>query len=631
MLSFPPESRSMNSFLGWLHVDATRPNADLHAQMAATTSAEWRVLLDSPPAGVSVALPLGDALASGDIAVLVCGAPRWRDAELAGLARERGQAAALRAAYERAGERLVEVMGGAFALAIVDRAQRRVLAAVDPLGIEPLCYAQTEHGLVFGRSVSLVAAHPHVDAALDLQSIYDYLYFHAVPSPQTIVRGVRKLEPGQLLDQRDGRLTLTTYWQPEFAARAPATEQACAAELRALLEQAVREQASTAERTGAFLSGVDSSTVAGMLARAGQKPARTFTIGFAADGYDEVSYARTSARHFGTQAEEYYLSAEDVAAAIPKIAAHYDEPFGNSSAVPVYCCARLARERGVSRMLAGDGGDELFGGNSRYAKMNVFEWYQRAPSPLRALARVAFSRGDSERGLWPLRKARSYVQQAMVPMPDRLQSYNHFSRSLAADILHPELLANIDLGRPLAQLRATYATPRDADVIDRMLFLDWKFTLADNDLRKVGGMCELAGVEVRYPWLDDRLVDFSTRLPARWKVRGQQLRWFVKRALTGFLPDEVIHKPKHGFGLPFGVWMATHPGLKELAGDSLASLRRRALLRADYIDELQRRHREEHAHYYGEFIWVLVMLEQWLTQREARAAAMPRQLRAVGA
>jgi asparagine synthase (glutamine-hydrolysing) len=207
-----------------------------------------------------------------------------------------------------------------------------------------------------------------------------------------------------------------------------------------------------------------------------------------------------------------------------------------------------------------------------------------------------------------------------VPLPDRLQSYNYFSRFAPQSILHPQLLAAVNLARPLEQLRSTWQAAGDADTVDRMLFLDWKFTLADNDLRKVGRMCELAGMSVRYPWLDDRVVALSMRLPGSWKVRGRELRWFVKRALRGFLPEEVIHKPKHGFGLPFGVWMRTHDRLRQLAGDSLASLRRRDLVRPDYIDELQRLHREEHAPYFGEFIWVLMMLEQWLAAHENTAS-----------
>jgi len=146
-----------------------------------------------------------------------------------------------------------------------------------------------------------------------------------------------------------------------------------------------------------------------------------------------------------------------------------------------------------------------------------------------------------------------------------------------------------------------------------MLYLDWHHTLADNDLRKVNRMCDLAGIEVEYPMLDDRLVEFSTRVSSARKMPRNRLRDFYKRAVANFLPHQIIDKQKHGFGLPFGVWMAEHPGLQELAQDNLSRMRRRRYVRTEFIDEIIRRHREQHAGYYGEFIWVLMMLELWLT------------------
>jgi asparagine synthase (glutamine-hydrolysing) len=168
-------------------------------------------------------------------------------------------------------------------------------------------------------------------------------------------------------------------------------------------------------------------------------------------------------------------------------------------------------------------------------------------------------------------------------------------------------------------LQQEYATPQADSPIDRMLFMDWKFTLHDNDLVKVNTMCSLAGVDVAYPMLDPALVDFSMRLPPRWKVRDGELRWFYKRAMRGFLPDEILGKTKHGFGLPFGVWMRTHEGLRALARDSLESLAGRGYFRPEFLREALRLHREGHASFYGELVWILTVLELWL-QRNAPAA-----------
>ena len=147
-----------------------------------------------------------------------------------------------------------------------------------------------------------------------------------------------------------------------------------------------------------------------------------------------------------------------------------------------------------------------------------------------------------------------------------------------------------------------------------MLYLDLKITLADNDLRKVTRACELAGVEARYPLLDERLVDLSTRVPTPLKLKGQKLRYFFKKALRDFLPQETLKKAKHGFGVPCGLWMKNHSGMRELAYDSLSSLRERNILAGPYIDQLRHLHQTEHADYYGVMIWVLMTLEQWLQQ-----------------
>jgi asparagine synthase (glutamine-hydrolysing) len=166
-------------------------------------------------------------------------------------------------------------------------------------------------------------------------------------------------------------------------------------------------------------------------------------------------------------------------------------------------------------------------------------------------------------------------------------------------------------------LQDAYFRADSGHPINRMLHLDLKFTLADNDLRKVSGMCEAAGIVVRYPLLDEALVDFSGQLPIPYKVRGQRLRWFFKEALKDLLPRKIITKTKHGFGLPFGVWALSHPPLRELVDDTLNKLADRGYLRTEYINNIRRQHAEEHSTYFGKMIWVMLMLEQWLEAHDA--------------
>jgi asparagine synthase (glutamine-hydrolysing) len=311
------------------------------------------------------------------------------------------------------------------------------------------------------------------------------------------------------------------------------------------------------------------------------------------------------------------MTPEEVLDAVPRIARAYPDPFGNESAVAVYACARMARQDGVERMLAGDGGDEIFAGNARYAYARLFRPWQALPLPLRKRVLEPFVRalpgGDR---LWPVRKLRGYVRQANKPLPDRLEDYNHLHRFGAARVLDPEFLRRVDPEAPLADLRRVWAETRTHSDLNRMLAIDMKLIIADSDLPKVNGMCEVAGVEVAYPLLDDAIVELAARVPVRWKLKGSKLRWFFKKALSDFLPREILTKKKHGFGLPIGIWMGTHPELREMARDGLTGIKARGIVRPDFVDEVLARHATEHAKYYGVMVWRLLMLEQWFRVHE---------------
>jgi asparagine synthase (glutamine-hydrolysing) len=238
------------------------------------------------------------------------------------------------------------------------------------------------------------------------------------------------------------------------------------------------------------------------------------------------------------------------------------------------------------------------------------------PAALRRAIIEPLTRADlGERAFAPWRKLKSYVEQASVPLPDRLESYNFLTRTPLAEMLEGEFLAEVDPRHPLSLLREVYQRTASASPVNRMMHLDLKFTLADNDLRKVSRMGEVAGVEVRYPLIDDALVEFSGELPPSYKVRGLKLRYFFKQSLKDFLPPETITKSKHGFGLPFGLWLRNHQPLSDLVQESFGSLRRRGIVRATYMETLLRQHQTTHSTYFGSMIWVLMMLEHWLTAK----------------
>ena len=546
-------------------------------------------------------------------AAIVLGRPRWPDAALAARAQSDGQAAALLAAWRDGGESALQAMQGNFAMVLVDTRQLRVVLAIDRSGIERLCFTLVGETLVFSTSARAVAHHPLVAAPVSQQALYEYLYCHMVPSPDTAFAGVEKLLPAETITFTSAALTRRFYWQLAYDIDHTSDEAALRQRFMELTEQGVARQRDERRPTGAFLSGgTDSSTVSGMLGKVSDKAAETFSIGFDEEGFDELEFARITSRHFGTNPHEYYVTADDVVEAMPLIASAYDEPFGNASAAPTYFCAKMAREHGIEVVLAGDGGDEFFGGNERYAKQGVFERYHRVPSLLRNIMEPLVMKFPLGGAIMPVRKAQSYLQQARVPLPDRMETYNFLHRSPLQDILEPEFLKAIDTERPLELAREAYFRCGSPEMIERMMHLDHKTTLADNDLRKVTRMCEAAGVEVRFPFLDDELIAFSGQLKPEHKVHKGRLRVLFKDALRGFLPDETISKSKHGFGLPFGIWLNEHGPLKELAEGALSSLGQRGIVRPDYLDYLRREHASGHASYYGVMIWVLVELELWL-------------------
>lgn len=556
-------------------------------------------------------------------AAAIWGSPTFADAELAALASQHGSACAIAQRYADIGADILANMSGSFALALISKRRGEVLLATDRLGTRPMFYGIANGALVFGTSIDAIVAFPGQDWRVDPQSIYHYLYFHMVPGPRTIYHDLRRLLPGESLTWRNGAIRLHSYWQLRFVEDDERPFAALKEEFLGLLHASVAAAAG-GRRVGAFLSGgTDSSTITGVLGKISAQPPETYSIGFSEAGYDEMRYARLAARQFGASHHARYITPQDVVEAIPLVVGAHDQPFGNSSAVPTYYCAKFARDDGIETMLGGDGGDELFGGNERYGKQYLYSLYSDQPRVLRkgVIEPILFGLPQA---LPLVGKMQRYVRHASQPMPARYDNYNLVERLGAEAIFTAAFLAGVDRSAPACEMNDVYWGQRSDCMINRMLGFDLRYTLADNDLPKVLQSCELAGVGARFPMLDDGLVSFAARLAPRLKVKGTRLRYFFKEALRGFLPNEIIAKPKHGFGLPFGPWLRRHDGLREIAFDSLAGLKRRGIVRPQFIDELCSRHVEAHAHYYGTMVWLLMILEQWLIRRERILGTAPK-------
>ena len=546
------------------------------------------------------------------------GSPKFPDANLNALSKSSGSLAAWQEAFAKKGALAATGVTGSFAVGLTDTSGRTFLA-VDRFAIETLCYRVRGAQIEFSRRADDLADD---DTPIDPQAIFDYLFFHAIPSPRTIFKGVFRLPPGHCALFENGQLTVSPYWVPDFVESKQADFESLKTEFRELLRNSVAEALDDG-KSACFLSGgTDSSTVAGMIGEAGRGPAATYSIGFDAAGYDEMEFARLAAKHFNTEHHEYYVTPDDLVRSIADVARSYDQPFGNSSALPAFYCAKMAKDDGVTKILAGDGGDELFGGNSRYAKQRVFGWYHMLPGGVRTGLMEPLMELPVMGKIPLLSKGASYVEQAKVPMPDRLNMYNLLLRLGVSEVLTAGFLAQVEITSPAQQQREVWAQAKTTHPLNRTLAFDWRYTLAESDLPKVCGTTRLAGIGVGFPMLSASLLDFSLKLPTEYKLKGFKLRWFFKEALRGFLPDEILTKKKQGFGLPFGVWATQNPALKQLAVDSLHSLSSRGIVRADFIETLISRRLPEHPGYYGEMIWILMMLEQWL-QGKAPQFKMP--------
>ena len=395
--------------------------------------------------------------ASGLLSV-VYGTPRWTDRESVEFCATHGLAASITHAYRRDGTDFLRRLKGSFALAVLADDGLEALLAIDRVGATSLTYALRHSTLVFASNADSLNRHPATASPLNRQSLFNYVYFHMVPGNATVYEDQWRLAPGTYFTLRAGNAVSASYWEMHYSERVTTPYPKQKEAFRGLLLQAVREAAEGA-RTGTFLSGgTDSSTLAGLLTQVAGEPANTYSIGFAAPGFDEMGYARLAAKHFGTRHHEYYVTPADVVRAVPEMARIFDQPFGNASAVPTYYCARLAGADGIERLLGGDGGDELFGGNSRYATQYLFSLYNRLPAALRKrLIEPGLFRLPGAGSVPWLRKLKSYVRQASMPMPARLESYNLLQRFGPQEVFCSDFLVGLDLAQPLALLSQTYS------------------------------------------------------------------------------------------------------------------------------------------------------------------------------
>jgi asparagine synthase (glutamine-hydrolysing) len=540
--------------------------------MAARVSGEVPAVHAGPdPAGVFAA-GTGAHLEVGPRVWVVADMDLLNAAELAGVVGSEGlEAGLLSSLYTQEGPAFVRRLRGAFAIVLWDRRERQLLLAGDHFGMRRLYYMADARGVTFATRIGAILAAPGVEKSIDPTAIYRYLNFHFVPAPATPYARILRLPPAHVLVARKGLARLEPFWDLTYRENAVGAG-AAARKVYELTQAAVATSLAnlTAKGSGAFLSGgTDSSTIVGLMARLGVERVNAFSVGFSEERYDELDYARVAAHRFAARHHTRVVSPRDALDAIPALVEAYEEPFGNNSAIGTFLCARLARENGVRCLLAGDGGDEIFGGNERYRTDRIFARYHRLPRPLREQVLEPVLRALPEGSPGVLGKAQRYVRRANLGNPRRFYSYEFFVAQNAAELLTPEFVKAAGVDTPWETLERHFERVSADAELNRLMYLDLKLTIGDDDLFKVTRTAELAGIGVRFPMLDVPLVEFTATLPAEFKVRGLEKRHLFKRAFGELLPAEILSKRKHGFGVPTSSWLKTDPGFRSLARETL--------------------------------------------------------------
>ena len=536
-------------------------------------------------------------------------------------------AALLAALYERIGCDFVEKLQGSFSVIVWDRRERKLLAAIDGFGMNRLAYYADGKVLLVATRIDALMRSGLIDSKINPRAIANVLNFSANLGPQTVFADVPRLLPGNLLIGSDGQTQVRKYWDMRYGAGEDTDESRLSKELESVVEQSVAAHCQDGEfgRLGAFLSGgTDSSTVVGMMSRLRKGSVKAFSIGFQEQPFNELEYAKIAARKFQAEHHTYLVGPGDCFDALPLMVRSFDEPFGNSSAIPTYFCGRLAAEHGVDALLAGDGGDELFGGNERYLDDRIFSVYHSVPQVLRKrLIEPIVAAMPIRGGL--VRRARGYIRRANMPGMERIMSFQFLVTHAAAEIFEGSFVEALGGYSVLEVPSRYYAEAPARDHLDRVLYADVKITLGDSDLPKVTCMSELAGIQTRFPFLHRPVAEFSGRIPARLKVKGLQKRYLFKKAFGELLPPEIIAKKKHGFGIPVAPWLKSDPRLREWSRDILLSKRsfERGYFRRDFIDDLFRKHEADDSTYYGDTLWSFFVLELWHRQFVDEPARVP--------
>lgn len=469
----------------------------------------------------------------------------------------------------------VKRFNGMFAFAAWDRSERRLYLVRDRIGIKPLYYGWLDGVFAFGSELKTLRAHPAFRAEIDRDALAGLLRHNYIIAPYSIYKGISKLEQGAILEVNtaDRSTRLVRYWSglemAEYGYTHPfeGDEKEAADELDALLRESVRLRMIADVPLGAFLSGgVDSSTITALMQAQSAIPVKTFSIGFSEEGYDEAQHAKAVAEHLGTDHTELYVTPREAMDVIPRLPALYDEPYSDSSQIPTFLVSQLAR-RHVTVSLSGDGGDELFGGYTRYTfAQNIWRWIGWQPQPVRSALAGLLGVPSIEQWRKAVRLLEPLLPGSLrhTLLADKIHKFRAVLRCSNNREVYEQVISHwlnpdeVVIGgrEPATVVNDPARWPKIDDFVPWMMAMDLVSYLPDDILVKVDRASMGVSLEARVPLLDDhRVVEFAWRLPLSMKIRGGKSKWLLRQVLYRYVPPGLIERPKRGFSIPIEHWL----------------------------------------------------------------------------
>ena len=517
------------------------------------------------------------------------------------------------ALYQEYGLDFVQHLRGMFAIALWDASRERLILVRDRLGKKPLKYYLDQEGIIFGSELKAILEHPRVPRQVDNVAIHHYLTYQYVPCPRTGFLAIHKLPPAHMAVIEGGTIKIHKYWSLNTTPIDRPTSDWIPM-IQHELSESVRLRMISDVPLGAFLSGgIDSSAVVAMMARHSSQPVKTFSIGFREASYNELPYAAQIAKKFGTDHTEFVVDPQAVDI-LPKIAWHYEEPFADSSALPTYILSELTRQH-VTVALNGDGGDENFAGYERYPIFGLAMRLGRLPRPLLGVVHLSARLIKMMYANTLTDRLDRFSASLQYPAAQRYQEYmRYFSDRMKQENYTPEFASSISsVGSSWTLLDEIMKSIPSADPITQAVTTDIQTYLPDDLLVKVDIASMAWSLEGRSPFLDHKFMELCAPIPSHEKIQGRQKKVILRSALRGTVPDEILDRPKKGFGVPIEHWFRgeLYPYVREHLLDGRFA--KRNIFQPKFVEQLVTRHARGRVSYAYQ-LWALLMLELWYEQ-----------------